>query len=68
MMYWLYRPLGATPHSRESLRPVPQSELEQRQLNQAASMRGMTDDELAQRYGDGLMNAYRPDGNGEDAP
>lgn len=40
---------------------MSQAVIEQRQLNQAASMRGMTDDELALCYGDGLMNAYRPD-------
>lgn len=39
---------------------MSQSEMEHRQLEQAASMRGMTDAELATRYGSGLMNAYRP--------
>lgn len=48
----------------EAMRPVSQSELEQRQLNQAASMRGMTEEELARRYGSGLMNAYRPNETG----
>ena len=49
-----------TPELREAMRPMTQAELEQRQLNQAASMRGMTEEELACRYGDSLANAYRP--------
>lgn len=58
MMDWIYRHLGVSPQSSESLRPVPQAEIEQRQLNQASSMRGMTEEELASRYGGGLANAY----------
>lgn len=56
----LCRQFGLSPQSREAMRPMSQSEMEQCQLAQAAGMRGMTDDELAVRYGSGLMNAYRP--------
>jgi hypothetical protein len=58
MMDWIYRQLGVAPPSSESLRPSSEAELLQRQLNQAASMRAMTEEELALRYGGGLANAY----------
>lgn len=45
---------------REAMRPMTQEELRDRQLAQASLMRGMSDDELAQRYGEGLLNSYRP--------
>lgn len=53
---------------REAMRPMTQQELEARQLEQAQLMRGMSDEELAQRYGDGLRNSYRPDPQEEAAP
>jgi ribosomal protein L29 len=43
---------------REALRPMTQEELESRQLAQAQQMRAMSDDEIAQRYGEGLRNQY----------
>lgn len=42
----------------EQLRPMTQEELEARQLAQASLMRALSDDEIAQRYGAGLLNQY----------
>lgn len=45
----------------EAIRPMSQQDIQASQLEQAQLMRGMSQEELAQRYGVGLRNSYQPD-------